>query len=202
VDQVAAEVAGAGFDALWLDRFGYGAELAGVEAVLGSPMLVSTNGRLAIFDLRPVARSVEDRVGVAEVERRAARLLEPVTLAYGSGFHGIETDGERRFAWSPGDSELELRNPTGAARRVRIAFVVASAVDGSWSLFVDWPEGTDRIDLSAAGTTVEREVVVPPGGLRVRLRTDAPELQTTDPRQIRFRVFDPEVLPPEGSPET
>jgi hypothetical protein len=97
---------------------------------------------------------------------------------------------------------LELRNPTGAARRVRIAFVVASAVDGSWSLFVDWPEGTDRIDLSAAGTTVEREVVVPPGGLRVRLRTDAPELQTTDPRQIRFRVFDPEVLPPEGSPET
>jgi len=42
---------------------------------------------------------------------------------------------------------------------------------------------------------VDLAIEVPSGGLSLKLRTDAPRLETTDPREIRFRILDPLIEP-------
>ena len=194
-DEMATALAGAGFDAIWVDRLGFGPELSETEAALGQPDLVSPDGRIAIHDLRPLADELLVVPGSAEVARAAAALLEPVTVALGDGFHGPEFDADRAFSWAPERAEVRLRNPMGATRTVHLRFVVASAVEGSWALVVHSPRGAITHEMPSSGSVIDLVVETPPGETVLRLQTDAPRLETTDPRDIRFRVFEPTVVP-------
>ncbi|HJN39693.1 MAG TPA: hypothetical protein QGH28_05900, partial [Chloroflexota bacterium] len=80
-------------------------------------------------------------------------------------------------------------------RTVHLRFVVASAVEGSWALVVHSPRGAITHEMPSAGSVIDLVVEAPPGETVLRLRTDAPRLETTDPRDIRFRVFEPTVVP-------
>jgi hypothetical protein len=155
--------------------------------------LESADGSLILFDLRPLARSRLAELGGTEVSRRAAQLLEPVTWNLGSGFFGLEWDGERVFVWAEKQAELRIQNPTGATRDVLVGFLAASGVDGSWWLRVGFAKEERTFDLDAAGTVVEIPLTVPPGVSVLRLSTDAPLLEATDPRDLNFRIFSPQV---------
>ena len=194
-DEMATALAGAGFDAIWVDRLGFGPELTEIEAALGQPDLVSPDGRIAIHDLRPLAGELLVVPGSAEVARAAAALLEPVTVALGDGFHGPEFDADRAFSWAPERAEVRLRNPMTAMRTVHLRFVAASAAEGFWVLEVHSPRGAITHEMPSSGSVIDIVVEVPPGETVLRLRTDAPRLETTDPRDIRFRVFEPTVVP-------
>ena len=193
--ELATALAGAGFDAIWVDRLGFGPELTEIEAALGPPELVSPDGRVAIHDLRPLADELLVAPGSAEVARAAAALLEPVTVALGEGFHGPEFDAGRPFSWASERAQLRLRNPMSAMRTVHLRFVAASAVEGSWALEVHATRGAITHEMPSSGSVIDVVVEVPPGGTVLRLRTDAPRLETTDPRDIRFRVFEPTLVP-------
>ncbi len=198
LDELAVAVAGAGFDGLWVDRYGY-ADPDVVEAYLGEADLVSVDGRLVVYDLRPIRETLLAASGTEGVDRVAAALTEPVTPRFGKGFHGVEVDAGRVFAWAPERARLDLSNPTTTTRTVVVAFVVASAVDGEWIVELSGLAERQRLPLGAAGTAVSVAVDVPPGGGSLELVSDAPRLTTTDPRDIRFRVLDPIVeLPPAG----
>jgi phosphoglycerol transferase len=194
-DELAEAVAGVGFDGLWLDRFGYGSELAEIETLLGLPALESDDGRLAVYDLRPVRAALVENLGSDVVERDAAVLIEPVTVGLGEGFYGLELGAGRRFSWAPERAEIRLRNPTTDTRSVLFSFVAASAVEGQWVLDVEGLPAISRFPLTTDGTFVNLTIEVPSGGLSLRLRTDAPRLETTDPREIRFRILDPLIEP-------
>jgi len=194
-NELADAVAGAGFDAIWVDRQGLGPGLEDFESALGAPDLVSSDSRISVHDLRTRAGELESTLGSAEVARRASVLLEPVTVVMGDGFHGSEVDSGRSFSWAPASADVRLRNPVTEARTVRLHFVAASAVGGEWTLQVTGPAGTESFDLSPAGTGVEMVVEARPGETTVHLSTDAPRLETTDPRDIRFRILDPTVVP-------
>ena len=195
VDQIAEAAAVVGFDGLWLDRFGYGPEMSEVEVTLGAPTLESSDGRLIVYDLRDMAVALREDMEAEEFAALVARLLEPATVSFGNGFHGIEQAEGRMFAWAPGAATLAISNPTEDDRIVGVSFVAASAVDGSWTLEVLGTGSVKSFDLSSRGVKVDLQIVVPPGGLRLRLRTDAQRLETTDPRDIRFRVLDMTLEP-------
>ena len=193
--ELATALAGAGFEALWVDRLGFGPELIEIEAALGPPELVSPDGRVTIHDLRPLADELLVASGSAEVARAAAALLEPVTVALGEGFHGPEFDAGRAFSWAPEQAEIRLRNPMDEVRTVHLRFVAATAVEGSWALEVHAPRGVITHEMPSSGLAIDVVIEVPPGETVLRLRTDAPRLDTTDPRDIRFRVLEPTVVP-------
>jgi phosphoglycerol transferase len=198
LDELAKSVAGVGFDGLWVDRYGY-SDPGIIESYLGAADLVSADGRLVVYDLRPIREAVLVGTGTEEMARSAAALTEPVTVKFGDGFHGAEVDAGRLFAWAPDQARLYLPNPTTATRSVVVAFVIASAVDGEWFVELSGLAERQRLSLGAAGTMVSVAIDVPPGGGSVNLVSDAPRLATTDPRDIRFRVLDPVVkLPPVG----
>ena len=194
-DELAEAVAGVGFDGLWLDRFGYGGELAEIETLLGLPALEGDNGRLAVYDLRPVRAALVEDLGSDVVERDAAALIEPVTVGLREGFYGLELGADRRFSWAPERAEIRLQNPTTDTRSVLFSFVAASAVEGQWVLDVEGLPAISRFPLTTDGTFVDLAIEVPSGGLSLKLRTDAPRLETTDPREIRFRILDPLIEP-------
>ncbi len=104
-------------------------------------------------------------------------------------------DAGRYFAWAPDVAEIRLRNPTTDSRSVLLSFVAASAVEGQWILDVEGLPAVSQLPLTSVGTVVNLVLDVPSGGLALKLRTDAPRLETTDPREIRFRVLDPLVEP-------
>ena len=196
--EVAWAVAGVGFEGLWVDRHGY-PDPGVIEEQLGAPGIGSADGRLVVYDLRPIREAMLAAAGTAAVERAAAVLTEPVTVQFGEGFHGVEVDSGRVFAWAPERAGLFLSNPTTSTRTVLVNFVVASAVDGGWFIELGGLADGRRLSLGAQGTAVSETVHVPPGGGEVDLVSDAPRLTTTDPRDIRFRVLDPTVvLPPAG----
>ena len=193
LDEQAIAVAEAGFEALWVDLDGFSEGTVVQPKVLDAPVLESADGSLILFDLRPLARSRLAELGGTEVSRRAAQLLEPVTWNLGSGFFGLEWDGERVFVWAEKQAELRIQNPTGATRDVLVGFLAASGVDGSWWLRVGFAKEERTFDLDVAGTVVEIPLTVPPGVSVLRLSTDAPLLEATDPRDLNFRIFSPQV---------
>lgn len=79
--RVARSVAAAGFEGLWLDRWGYPDNGAATETqlrpLLGVPVLGSGDGRFAFFDLRPLRRRMEKESSAEAVERLARSTLEP-----------------------------------------------------------------------------------------------------------------------------
>ncbi len=68
-------VAAIGFDGIWIDRFGWADRAVGLEADLGTALdgspLVSDDGRLALFDLRPYAAGLERELGSPALDRIA-----------------------------------------------------------------------------------------------------------------------------------
>ena len=188
VDEVADMVALAGFDGLWVDGWGYVDGLTQFEALLGQPDLWSPDLRQGFYDLRGRRAELESLLGDESVRRTVAELLEPVTASL-SGFHGTEYLNGRRFNWAPRGATVHLTNPTGETRLVSVDFEVASAVEGDWNMLVEGGGGSTEVELTTRGSRVELAVEVPSGGADLALVTDAPRLETTDPRDIRFRVL-------------
>ena len=79
--RVARSVAAAGFDGLWVDRWGYTDNGAGIEArlraELGAPDLESGDRRFAFYDLRPLRSRLERESSERAVERLARSTLNP-----------------------------------------------------------------------------------------------------------------------------
>ena len=193
-EAVVIAVAEAGFAALWVDRHGYPPRLSGLPEILGSPELVSEDGRLALYDLRPIAQAQVADLGEEEVRRRAAMLMEPVMWSLGSGFFGLEHDNDRIFAWASETAEIEVRNPTGGDREIVLSFVAASGVAGDWKLEIRGAGRTSYKDLNLGGELVELTIVVSPGVNRLELLANSPRLEVEDSRDLVFRIFDPRVV--------
>ena len=211
IKETVAFVARAGFDALWLDRFGYGLDVNQMEEGLGSPALVSVDERVAVYDLRLLKKKIQDSIGPIDqdiltrhvdllgaldesamwADNLNLALLEPVTVALGEGFHGLEVDANRQYSWAESEAILELDNASQADRSVELEFLVASALEGQWTLVVEWPGSRQTISFSESGDPVGVDVTVPPEGLHIRLAVDSPRLLSDDPRAIHFRVFEP-----------
>ncbi|HEV2071389.1 MAG TPA: hypothetical protein VGR26_16495, partial [Acidimicrobiales bacterium] len=84
-ERLVRAVAAIGFDGLWIDRYGYDDRAANLEAelrhVVGTDPIVSDNGRLSFFDIRPYRRQLEQRRGEQRLGRIARSYLgEPSPL--------------------------------------------------------------------------------------------------------------------------
>jgi phosphoglycerol transferase len=79
IQEILPAVAAAGFNGLYVDRYGYNDNANSLEAnlrsILGEQPLVSGNGRLSFFDLGPYANSLRARIGDAALAQLKAETL-------------------------------------------------------------------------------------------------------------------------------
>ncbi len=161
-------VAAAGFNAIYVDRYGYADGGSSLERVLrrdlGPPVVVSNGGRYALYDLRAYRRSLEARMGKAAVAAAGVDALHPVTLTLSRGFYGPESNADEAWQWSAEPSvKLQISNPAPSPQSVVFSTKIAARV-GSATLEIAYPDGSrTQVTTTSTPRIVRRVLRIPPG---------------------------------------
>lgn len=199
VEQVVG-IAVVGFDALWLDRAGYGAQaeamVTALERLLGRATLRGGLGaRYEVFDLRDLARRGQRALG-PEAEPARIALLHPPTLRYAKGFSGVSFDGSNLLVVAGrGHAALEVDGYArpGSTRTLRLTL---DNVGAPATARVRGP-GIDHT-VSFQGTA-DLALTLPADGRSAQLEIDyAGPLVPRDVRHVHFVVRNAYVVPDGG----
>ncbi|MHC4514439.1 MAG: hypothetical protein ACYS5W_12135 [Planctomycetota bacterium] len=189
----------AGFDGIWVDRFGLTDEDAQVEKLLcqhlGVEPLVSDNGRLSFFSMVEYNRRLREACG----ENRWAEEVHavfPVQLVWCSGFYTPEEEQGRSWRWCGSEVTVALENMTDKPRDICLEMKLESARDEPAEVTLT---GLVEASLTISWTPVvlSREVTVPPGTHLIRFSCDGrPVVFRSDTRQLVFKIEGPHVVDP------
>lgn len=187
-------VAASGFEGLTIDRSAYAdngqAAKTEIEHLLRLRPLVSADGRLLFYDLRPLRRWLQSHYSPTEISRLQTATLHPVTLEWNASFWDEERSGANAWRWSKSrEAYFGVDNPTGESRRVTLRFVLAAELSGQSNAVVSYPDhSTQLVRVSPTGTVVERTLTLQPGQHFVRISSDASKIPTVpgDPRSALF----------------
>jgi len=191
----------AGFEALYVNRTGYSDDGAQVESEIRSVIgakapVVNPDGTLAVYDLRPYAKSLDHSAGPLPTR---ASVLYPVRFEYGSGFFAAETSDGKPSRWAQSTAELTLINPSHDAANV----VLRGSVRVTGNL------ATIRVRIGAQVTELHpvagrAELEIPTtaqsGTTTVEFTTDAAATPSTpdDFRDLRQQLLNFTVKPAAG----
>ena len=120
---VVASVVAAGFDGLWLDPAGFEPAkarrvLSALRSLLAQAPLMSPDGDLAFFDLRPYSRRLERTDSVGELRLLRERTLHPLrTMCAAGGLELVNPSGAVRVA----TLTVHVRHGATVSRRVTLA---------------------------------------------------------------------------------
>jgi len=170
----------AGFDGIELDRQGYldrSVETEIAAALDGEAPMVSADGRLVFFDLRPHRQQLQATLGSEGLDKLAAETLHRPLVEYRDGFAprtfgvvDVEHGARQR-------NELLLQNDTDQPYEGQLTFSVNAYSPGDHRLTVRTPDGVDHdLTITPDGNAYSIPIVVPPGSSTVLLTTDAPEV--------------------------
>jgi hypothetical protein len=191
----------AGFDAVYIDRAGYVDHGAVVEAALkrvtgAGPVAQSPDGRLAWFDLRPLAQRLAAKTTLSERHALRDALVEPVELDHGDGFSFQESAAGLPFRWAAADAQLQFANPLDHPRRVRLTASLAGPGPAPSAVTLTFPDGRRRVvPVPKEGAPLDVRFAVPPGDSVVQVHTDGPAAPI-DPKDVRdqhLRFIDPKL---------
>ncbi len=201
-EALASAATAAGFGAVYVDRAGYADNGAAVidaltKATGAAPAGVSSEGRLAYYDLRPLAARVASKSTPAQRGAIRDALLHPATAAYGIGFSFGEVADGVPFRWAGPRATLRLGNPLDRSRRVRLTAALTGPAPAPSTVTVALPGAAPQtIRAGADGASLDVVVDVPAGGADVVLSTAgpaAPVAAGAPVRDMRLRVADPKL---------
>ena len=184
-------IALAGFNGIYVDRFGYsdsGAQLEGdLAGVIGKPM-VSDNGRLAFFDLTEYQRRLREETPAGELEARRESAVSPLLPVWQNGCSYVEGSAENTWRWCGSEVQLNLVNHSHQAKTVTLE--MSFAAGAAAKLHISSPFFSDQLEIGQSGTTpFSKTITVPPGWHSIRFDCDArPVLTPNDFRELVFRV--------------
>jgi phosphoglycerol transferase len=198
VGQIVPAVAAAGFSGIYVDRFGYGDNGAGVERgiarIARTPPFASADNRLAFFDLRPYAAALRRQRSSAALEALGEAALKPIRVKWGAGFYPPEADGTSTWLWAGRRARATLENPSDRARSVTFSATLETGVAAPGMVAIRFPDGTSiRLRVSSKPVRVRRVVRLPPGASTVAFETTGPRTPGVegDVRTLYLRVRDP-----------
>lgn len=165
--------AAAGFDGLYVDRFGYrdGARSLDreIRPLVGTPLLTSRDGRLEFFDLRPLTRRLARTNSSAALAALRRATLEPLKLAWGQGFGPPRTRAGQSWRQVRQEAELVVTNPSRDERRALLEIVLARH-SGATSLTVSFSGASRfRTSVPASEAAFRRVLSLEPGQNVVRV---------------------------------
>lgn len=201
--ELADTLALGGFRGIYVDREGYPDRGTALEGELakraGGRAIVSTDGRLAFFDLAPVARRLRERYAGEEWQRRRDAVLHPLLLQWAGGCSELEGTPGNDWRWCSRSGELRVYNPSARAQRAALEMSLATGYATLSHVWIESPWFSERLDVNAAGTFFSKAITVPPGRSVIRFRSDARELDAPpDPRSLVFRIVNFRFIRPES----
>jgi phosphoglycerol transferase len=185
----------AGFSGIYLDRYGYadqGGELeAKLTEILGVGPLVSSNARLAFFDLAEFTQKLRAQSPAEQWYRKQESAVSaPLALQWRGGFSGLEGTPENNWRWCSSRGELHIRNSSPRAKKVTVEMSLATGYDEFSPLRIDSPWFTEKLAVNATRQVVSKSVVIPPGGSVIKFESEAKRVKAPgDPRTLVFRIM-------------
>jgi phosphoglycerol transferase len=180
-----------GFQGLWVDPHGYGADarprLAPVlEKLLGVVPLRSPAGDLLFFDLRPFAAALLRAHGATLTQELRSHTLSPVRIACGA-------------------SGLEVDNPSPTPRVATLQMRISMPGPKPMTLLIQYPGGeSETRTLTTKPVTISRRMTVLPGATTIGfslLGAPAPGARRIEgPRIEEPTLSEPALAPFETSP--
>ncbi len=196
-------IVAAGFDGLYLDRFGYGGGIGPFERdtrrIVGRAPLVSPNGRQVFFDLRPFEASLRRTIPAARLRALGNATTRPLVISFEKGFYAIESaPGQGTWHWAQQAARLEIDNPARSTRQVRLVTAVQTGATPA-NLTFTLPDGS-VVRRRSAGESRPLSIALSlrPGDNTVRVTTDAPKVPGAggDVRQLYMRLINTRVVEP------
>ncbi len=189
--------AAAGFDGIYIDRFGYpdGARSLErqIQPLVGRPRLKSPDRRLVFFDLRPLARRLARSHSPAALGALRRATLEPLQAQWTAGFGPVRRKGGGAWRQVRHEAELVIVNPSHRTRRAALQTVLATRRTAAAGATVGYPDGTfARLRATTSGTRLWHVLELAPGRNVIRLTTtaSAPKSAGESPLWIQAAVRD------------
>ena len=172
-----AALAAIGFRGVWVDREGYVDHGAAFEAqlrpLLGAPALVSSDQRMAYYDLGAARARLTAGMTADQSRAFAAAVLTAVDQTYGTGFNGPDSTGPPMARWAAQRAQLTLTNVTGRTQDVELTGVVSG--NGPGQVAVHGPGASATVPLSATAPNPLRVPLrLPPGASTISFEAAAP----------------------------
>ena len=176
--------AAAGFDGVWVDRFGYAdsaKRLAQeIRRLTGAPPLESADHRLLFFDLRGLERRLERSHTPAQLAALRQATLEPLQTGWVPGSGADKRRYGRDWLSIGSGAELAVDNPSSHSRQASFEALFATLRPASETVVVTYPDGrSTRVTATRRGARVHRALELPPGKSVIRVaipRAGAPPL--------------------------
>jgi phosphoglycerol transferase len=196
VATIATAVAAAGFQGLWVDRFGYSDGGLSIETeirrVVGPESFASGNGRMSFYDLRPFAQRVRASMSDAAFRELVEVVLHPTRLVLGKGFFPVESGSGHVWSWTKPRAVMRIVQPGPSTRAVTLTLALNAGEPGPFFAKFRLPDGTEQ---TFAVTNTASPVVLP-----MRLARGEHEIVITtnaeahpgagDTRDIKLQVLD------------
>jgi hypothetical protein len=175
---VVAMASAAGFDGIYLDRFGYADNGTTVEGelkrILKVPALVSGNERLTFFDMRPYNRELRRAHTASQLQAVKNVTLNPLQTVWPAhDFHPEWRDGAESSRWAvQPDSRLRVINPSAGPRSVVLIATLERTGGDQARVTMTYPGGeAQSVQVQPTGTPLLRTLHFPPGESSIEIAT-------------------------------
>jgi phosphoglycerol transferase len=189
-ERLVSELAAADFGGILVTRAGFPDKRveAALMQVLGAPLDLSPDWRLAFFSLRGYEEREHAGESPADRERRRDRVLHPLLVRWGTGFWELETAPDGPFRWCSSTGEIWLDNRASSAKRVTLTMQALAATAPS-RLVVDGDVLYDDLSLGASWAPYSQTFLVPPGEHVLRFRSNGEPVDgLTGSRKLVWRA--------------
>jgi phosphoglycerol transferase len=186
--------AGAGFDGVYVDRYGYADSANGLERALRrltrEQALESPDHRLFFFDLRGLRRRLVRGHTRSQVEALRQATLEPLRTEWLTGFGPVKWIHGQQWRSTGTEAELAIVNPSRRARRASFEAVLATRRPASATVIVTYPDRSSaRITATSSGASIQRVLEFAPGTSVIRVEILEPAAGAP-PLSMRTLVVD------------
>ena len=183
----------AGFNGIYVDRFGYRDKGAALEAelskLLGTTPLTSNSGRLAFFPLVAYHQQLRAKYTEEEWLEKQELTLNSLLVDWRNGFSGEESSPAMTWRWCSSRGELDLHNTSKRNRKVVLEMSLSTAYEQESNLTIRGPIYSDQLKINIQPRAYTMTLTVPPGHNVLEFVSDAERvIAPNDPRDLRFRI--------------
>lgn len=173
--QMIETLAWAGFQGVYIDRYGYrdnGALLESeLTALLGAPPIVSPHQRLVFFDLQAYQRRLIESTPPAEQAARRERAMNPVIVVWRSGCYDQEGSYEDYWRWCGSMGTIQLINRTDRNLDLSLETLISAENGGEFQISSEYFQ--EKLTLDRWGRLFSKTMTVSPGEHSIRFECDA-----------------------------